>query len=323
MLATQVGALPFASPILSASGTFGAGYEGRSFSDLGRVGAIVTKTVTMRPRHGNATPRIIETPCGMLNSIGLENRGVDEFLRSSLPKSLALGRPVVVNIGGETVEEYEELARRFDGSGAVALELNLSCPNVQGGRLPFATDPKVTESVVARARAATRLPIWAKLSPNVTRIGDLARAAEAGGADAIVAINTLIGMAVDWQNRRPVLAETIGGLSGPAIKAVALRMVWEVVKAVRIPVVGVGGIATADDVLEFLVVGASAVEIGTMNYVDPARMPALVFEVEAKLAAAGTSVRELIGTLQVRPVHDDAGARLPGVAAAAGTGGPR
>jgi dihydroorotate dehydrogenase (NAD+) catalytic subunit len=249
----------------------------------------------------------------MLNSIGLENRGVDAFLKVSMPKALAVGPPVVVNIGGESIADFELLAERFTESGACALELNLSCPNVQGGRLPFSTDPGVTEDVVRRVVARTRLPVWAKLSPNVTRIGDLAKAAEAGGAEAIVAINTLIGMAVDWRRRRPVLAETIGGLSGPAIKPVALRMVWEVTRAVKVPVVGVGGIASADDALEFLVTGASAVQVGTMNFLDPACMPRMVDDLERSVGEAGRSVQQLIGTLATRPVHDDAGACFPGV----------
>lgn len=304
MLQTQVGSLILANPIMSASGTFGSGWEGRTFGDLSQLGALVSKTVTVKPRPGNPPPRILETPAGMLNSIGLENRGADYFLAETLPRMQTLGPKVIVNIGGESVGEFVELAERFSAAGVDALEVNLSCPNVQEGRLLFSSDAANAEQAIRAVRAVTRLPLLAKLSPNVTRIGEIARAVEAGGADAITAINTLIGMAVDWRKRAPVLGSTTGGLSGPAIKPVALRMVHEIRQAVRIPIVGVGGIASATDVLEFLVTGASAVQVGTWQFVDPAAMPRLLEELQALLAAEQLSVRELVGTL-----------RLPGAAA--------
>jgi len=303
---------------MSASGTFGSGWEGRELSDLRGVGALVSKTVTLRPRPGNPPPRLVETPAGMLNSIGLENRGVDYFVAETLPRMKSLGPRVIVNIGGESVDEFVQLAERFVAAGVDALEVNLSCPNVQEGRLYFSTVPAQTENAMRRVRAAAppHVPVFAKLSPNVTSIADIARAAEAGGADGITAINTLIGMAVDWRARRPVLGCTIGGLSGPAIKPVALHMVHEVARAVRVPVIGVGGIASAEDVLQFLVAGASAVQIGTANFVDPASMTRILADLRQQLDAAHTTVAELVGSL-VRP------ATAPSHAPAAQTVGGR
>ena len=299
MLRTRIGpSLSLANPVMSASGTFGAGIEGAGFSPLARVGALVSKTVTVAPRPGNPPPRLAETPAGMLNSIGLENRGADDFLAEKLPRMRALGPKVVVNIGGESVGEFVELAGRFAAAGVDALEVNLSCPNVQQGRLLFSTAPAQTEAVLREIKAVTPpgVPVLAKLSPNVTDVTEIARAAEAGGADGITAINTLIGMAVDWRRRRPVLGCGIGGLSGPAIKPVALRMVWAIARAVSIPVVGVGGIRTAEDALEFLVAGAAAVQVGTANFVDPAAMVGLLDELERLVAEQGTTVEELCGS---------------------------
>jgi dihydroorotate dehydrogenase (NAD+) catalytic subunit len=236
----------------------------------------------------------------MLNSIGLENRGADRFLAETLPRMKTLGPKVVVNIGGEAIDEFVELAARFAAAGVDALEINLSCPNVQGGRLLFSSDPGMAERAVRAVRDEVDVPLFAKLSPNVTRIGDIALAVEAGGADGITAINTLIGMAVDWRRRAPRIGSTIAGLSGPAIKPVALRMVHEIRKAVRLPILGVGGIASAEDALEFLVTGAAAVQVGTWNFVDPAAMPRLLDDLERLLAEERTTVRELIGTLQTR-----------------------
>lgn len=301
MLRASVGPkLSLENPLMSASGTFGSGWEGRQFADLARVGALVSKTVTRRPRPGNPPPRIVETPAGMLNSIGLENRGVDAFVAETLPRMRELGPKVVVNVGGESTDEFVELAARFADAGVDAIEVNLSCPNVQEGRLLFCIEPRLTETVIRQVRDVVpeAIPVLAKLSPNVTSIADIARAAEAGGADAITAINTLIGMAVDWRRRRPVLGRGIGGLSGPAIKPVALRMVWEVARAVAIPVVGVGGIATADDVLEFLVAGASAVQVGTANFVDPTRLVTLVDDLRTRLTEEETTVSQLVGAMQ-------------------------
>ncbi len=299
---------------MSASGTFGSGWEGQEFSALSRLGALVSKTVTVRPRPGNAPPRIAETPSGMLNSIGLENRGADAFVAETLPRMRTLGPKVIVNIGGETIAEFVALAERFGAAGVDALEINLSCPNVQEGRLYFCTEPRLTEAVVRRVRAAAPpgVPVFAKLSPNVTSIAEIARAAEAGGADGITAVNTLIGMAVDWRRRQPVLGGGIGGLSGPAIKPVALRLVHEVATAVRIPVIGVGGIGTADDALEFLVAGASAVQIGTANFVDPSVMVRVLDDLERLLLEARTSVRQLVGSLRwPQPGTSGEAPRLP------------
>jgi dihydroorotate dehydrogenase (NAD+) catalytic subunit len=297
MLRTSIGPLQLANPVLSASGTYGSGWEARDFSPLSRVGALVSKTVTVRPRHGNPPPRIAETPSGMLNSIGLENKGADYFLAETLPRMKTLCPRVVINIGGEAIEEFVELAERFCKAGVDALEVNLSCPNVQEGRLLFSTDARMCERAVAAVKKVATVPVFAKLSPNVTDIVSIARGAEQGGADAITAINTLIGMAVDWRKRKPVLGRGIGGLSGPAIKPVALRMVHEVSRAVRIPVVGVGGARTAEDVLEFVCAGASAVEVGTAAFVDPAILVGVVDDLQRLLAAANTTISELRGTL--------------------------
>lgn len=304
MLTTTLGPLTLRNPVLSASGTFGSGWEGRELSDLSVVGALVSKTVTVLPRHGNPPPRIHETPSGMLNSIGLENKGADWFLRETLPRMQGLGPKVIVNIGGESIDEFVQLAERFSKAGVDALEVNLSCPNVQGGRLLFSTDPRMTEAAVRAVKQVASAPVFAKLSPNVTDITVIARAAEQGGADGLTAINTLIGMAIDWRRRRPVLGRGIGGLSGPAIRPIAVRMVYEIAKVVRLPILGVGGAASADDVLQFLCAGASAVQMGTAVFTDPAVLARTVGELEAMLAGQRTSVRELVGSaLPPRPAE--------------------
>lgn len=301
MLQTTLGSLQLANPVLSASGTFGSGWEGRQFSDLSRVGALVSKTVTVLPRPGNPPPRILETASGMLNSIGLENKGVDYFIRESLPRMKQLaaggGPRVIVNIGGESIDDFVVLAERFSAAGVDALEVNLSCPNVQEGRLYFSTEPRLTEQAVKAVKRAATVPVFAKLSPNVTDITVIAKAAEQGGADGITAINTLIGMAVDWRQQQAVLGRGIGGLSGPAIKPVALRMVWEIARVVRVPILGVGGVATADDVLEFVCAGASAVQVGTALFTDPAAMVRIVDGLRERLTAAKTTIGELRGAM--------------------------
>jgi len=297
LLQTSIGPLQLANPVLSASGTYGSGWEARDFSPLSRVGALVSKTVTVKPRHGNPPPRIAETPSGMLNSIGLENKGADYFLAETLPRMKTLCPRIVINIGGEAVDEFVELAERFCKAGVDALEVNLSCPNVQEGRLLFSTDARMCERAVAAVKRVANVPVFAKLSPNVTDIVSIAKGAEQGGADGITAINTLIGMAVDWRKRKPILGRGIGGLSGPAIKPVALRMVHEISRAVRIPVIGVGGARTAEDVLEFVCAGASAVEVGTAAFVDPAVLVGVVDDLARLLAGANTSIAELRGSL--------------------------
>ncbi len=269
-LSVELGPLRLRNPVLAASGTFGYGPEYADFVDLRRLGAVVVKGISLLPRSGNPPPRLVETPAGMINAIGLENVGVATFLADKLPYLRDQGVPVVVNIFGNTLEEYREVAVRLDGvPGIAALEINISCPNVKEGGMVFGTDPAMAASVVASVRQVTTLPLITKLTPNVTRIADVARAAVDAGSDILSCINTVAAMAVDVFSRRPKLANIIGGLSGPAIKPIALRCTYEVVRAVDCPVIGIGGIMTATDALEFLLVGARAVQIGTANFVNP------------------------------------------------------
>jgi dihydroorotate dehydrogenase (NAD+) catalytic subunit len=298
-LAVRLGPLELRNPLLSASGTYGHGLEMRHFTAPSELGGWVSKTVTLAPRGGNAPPRLCETEAGLLNSIGLENRGIEHYLAETLPEMAEVDTVVITNIGGETIEEFVELARRLEHEPAVdALEVNLSCPNVQGGRLPFATDARNAAAVIERVRAATKKPIFAKLSPNVAHIGELARAVEAAGADGITAVNTLLGLAVDWRSKRPGLASVQGGYSGPALKPVALRCAWECARSVAIPVIGCGGVTCADDVLEYLVAGAAAVQVGTACFADPALPGRLVADVARALDEAGIErVRDLVGSI--------------------------
>ena len=302
-LAVSLGRLQLANPILVASGTFGYAREMESLVDLTRLGGIVPKTVTWEPRTGNPPWRTLETAAGMLNSIGLDNDGLAAFIEHHLPYLRSLGPAVLVSIAGRTQQEFVEMAARLaDEPGVAALELNISCPNVSGG-VDFGTDPGMCERVVAGCRErGGQLPILAKLTPNVASIAVMARAAEAGGADGLSLINTCQGMAVDWRRRRPLLGNVLGGLSGPAIKPIALRCVFQAAQAVQTPICGIGGIATIDDVMEFLVAGASAVQIGTANFYNPTvsmqileALPAALGELEAR------SVREIVGTLTVPP----------------------
>ncbi len=299
-LTVQLGRLRLANPILVASGTFGYAREMAGFVDLGRLGGILPKTITKLPRAGNRPWRTIETAAGMLNSIGLDNDGIETFLGHHMPYLGELGTAIIVSIAGSNFEEFVELAARLDGvPGVAAVELNISCPNVSHG-VDFGTDPAMCERVVAGARAACSLPIIAKLTPNVTDIATIGRAAEAGGADAISVINTLMGIAVDWRRRKPMIGNGMGGLSGPAIKPVALRCVYQVAQAVRTPVVGIGGIATVDDVMEFLVAGATAVQLGTVNFYNPTVSMTILDALPAALAEAGASrVSDVVGTLQI------------------------
>jgi dihydroorotate dehydrogenase (NAD+) catalytic subunit len=285
-----------------ASGTFGYAREMEGLVDLRRLGAILPKTVTRQPRLGNPPWRTVETAGGMLNSIGLDNDGIDAFLDHHLPYLRTVGAPIIVSIAGRNHQEFVELAARLGQQpGVAAIELNISCPNVSGG-VDFGTDPTMCEAVVAGARRTCSLPIVAKLTPNVTDITVVAKAAEAGGADAVSLINTCLGMAVDWRRRRPLLGNVLGGLSGPAIKPIALRAVYQVSRAVRTPVVGVGGIATLDDVMQFLVTGASAVQLGTVNYYRPTAAMEILDALPGalnELSAAG--VAEIVGTLKAHP----------------------
>jgi dihydroorotate dehydrogenase (NAD+) catalytic subunit len=297
-LAVSLGRLSLQNPVLVASGTFGYAREMAALVDLSRLGGILPKTVTRQPRPGNAPWRTVETPAGMLNAIGLDNDGVEAFLAHHLPYLASLGPPIVVSVAGRTHEEFVELAAMVgQSSGVAAVELNISCPNVSGG-VDFGTDPGMCERVVSACRAICAAPILAKLTPNVTSIADMARAAEAGGADGISLINTVQGMAVDWRRRRPLLGNVVGGLSGPAIKPIALRCVYQAARAVRTPLVGVGGVATIDDVMEFLVAGASAVQLGTVNFYNPTASIEVLDALPAALAELGaTSVAEVVGTL--------------------------
>ncbi len=325
-LGVQLGSLRLANPVLSASGTFGHGLEMRHIVPPGAVGGLVSKTVTLRPRPGNPHPRICETEAGFLNSIGLENKGIDHYVRVILPDVALAETVIVTNIGAERVEEFAELAARLDGESAVdALEVNLSCPNVQDGKLPFATDPHMAARVIERVRRATKKPILAKLSPNVSRISEMAIAVEAAGADGITAVNTVLGMRVDWRTRKPGLWTTQGGYSGTAIKPIALRCAWDCARSVKIPVVGCGGIITASDVLEFLVVGCRAVQVGTASFGDPGVLGRLAAEIEGLLDANGVaSVEDLIGTLELHgPTTkncEPAGSHATTVYAASGNG---
>lgn len=295
----QLGRLALPNPVLVASGTFGYAREMERLVDLSRLGGIVPKTVTRQPRAGNAPWRTVETPSGMLNSIGLDNDGIEAFLAHHLPYLATLGTPIIVSIAGRTAEEFVEMSAQVsDAAGAAAVELNISCPNVSGG-VDFGTSPAMCERLVADCRAACRLPIIAKLTPNVTSIAEIAKAAEAGGADVISLINTCQGMAVDWRRRRPILGNVIGGLSGPAIKPIALRCVYQVAKAVKTPLIGIGGIATLDDVMEFLVAGASAVQLGTVNFYNPTVSMTVLDGLPGAIASLGaTSIQQIIGTLE-------------------------
>lgn len=269
-LSVSLAGIRLKNPVMTASGTFGYGREYKDLFDLNLLGAMVTKGISLKPMAGNPPPRIWETPAGMLNAIGLQNVGVNHFLQKKLPFLQSLQIPVIVNILGHSLKEYDEVARHLDDQpGIAALEVNISCPNVAQGGLAFGAQPRTAANVISRVRQATRLPLIAKLAPQVTDIGLIAKAVEGAGVDAISLINTLPAMAVDISTRRSRLGRLSGGLSGPAIRPVALRLVYQVVQAVKIPVIGLGGIRTAEDALEFLIVGAKAVQIGTANFIRP------------------------------------------------------
>lgn len=297
-LSVSLGRLQLKNPILVASGTFGYAREMEQLVDLASLGGILPKTITLQPRPGNTPWRTVETSAGLLNSIGLDNDGVDAFIEGHLKYLREIDSAIVVSIAGRSRDEFVELAKRIeDAGGAAALELNISCPNVSGG-VDFGTDPILCRDVVSEVRNNCELPILAKLTPNVTRIADIAKAAADGGADAVCCVNTLLGMAVDWRGQRPLLGNVVGGLSGPAIKPVALRCVYQVAQAVDIPIVGIGGIATIDDVMEFIVAGASAVQIGTANYYDPQVSQRLVEQLPEAVQELGyQSIQSAVKTL--------------------------
>ena len=298
-LTTQLGRLTLPNPIMVASGTFGYAREAQSFGPLAQLGAIVPKTVTAQMRKGTRPPRVVETASGMLNAIGLDNDGIDHFLEHHLPFLSLLKCPLIVNVAGKTIEEFWELAKKLDGRPEVAgVELNLSCPNVSGGT-DFATDPTRAGQVIQGVRENCDRPILAKLTPNVTDLASVAKACEDHGADAVTLINTVLAMAVDWRKQKPLLSNVVGGLSGPAIKPIALRAVWQVRQKCSLAVVGVGGIHTIDDVMEFLVTGASAVQVGTANFYQPTLAHRLVDELPKALTTLGVSeVGAVVGSLR-------------------------
>ena len=298
-LGVSIGSLRLRNPVMTASGTFGYAREFEPYVKLNRLGAVVVKGISLEPRSGNPPPRIVETSCGMLNAIGLENVGVKRFISEKMKSLQAVNVPVVVNILGDTLEEYREIAERLAGlKGIAAIEVNISCPNVKKGGVAFGTVPGMAAAVTTAVKQESTVPVIVKLSPNVTDITVIARAVEDAGADAVSLINTLIGMAIDHRTRKPRLANVIGGLSGPAIKPVALRMVYQVAQAVSIPVIGIGGIETAEDVLEFMLAGATAIQIGTANFINP-RASEEAVEGLAKYVAEQRlgSIREIIGAV--------------------------
>lgn len=300
-MSVEIAGLKLRNPVMTASGTFGYGEEFSQYVNLETIGAFVTKGLSLKPRAGNPTPRIVETPGGMLNAIGLQNVGIEAFIQKKVPFLRTVNTPAIANFFGYTPEEYAELATRLDSIPEVAaLEVNISCPNVKQGGIVFGTDPACAASVVKACRAATTKPLIVKLSPNVTDIVEMAQACEGEGADALSVINTLTGMAIDLERRRPVLANVTGGLSGPAIKPIALRMVWQVSKVVKVPVIGIGGIMSASDALEFMLAGATAVQVGTASFVNPGAAQEIAEGMEQWLTDHGIGdVTSLIGSLQV------------------------
>lgn len=294
------GGLWLQNPVMTASGTFGFGKEFEPLVDLSRLGAVIVKGLSQDPSPGNPPPRIVETACGMLNAIGLENIGIEAFIRDKLPYLRQFACAVIVNVYGKTPEAYAAVAERCEGvEGIDALEINISCPNVKAGGVSFGVDPKAAAEVISAVRENTTKPLIVKLSPNVTDIVCIAEAVVAAGADAVSLINTLTGMAIDINSRRPKLGNMTGGLSGPAIKPVALRMVWQTAQAVNVPVIGIGGITTAEDALEFIIAGAAAVQVGTANFTNPAVTMEVIGGIQSFLQQQGIDhITELIGTLR-------------------------
>ena len=299
-LSVDIGGITLQNPVMTASGTFGYAAEFKSLIDLNRLGGIIVKGLSLNPTKGNPPPRIVETPCGMLNAIGLENVGLEAFIEKKLPFLNKLNVPVLTNIYGHTMDAYAELAERLSDVPTVAgIEVNISCPNVKEGGVTFGTDPRMAYRVIQTVRRRYGGYLLVKLSPNVTDITQIAKSAEDAGADGISLINTLTGMAIDIESRRAKLANMTGGLSGPAIRPVAVRMVWQVARAVKKPVVGIGGIMTAEDALEFIIAGATAVQVGTANFVNPQATMEIIDGISGYLQSHGlASIRELIGTVR-------------------------
>lgn len=293
----EIAGLKLKNPVMTASGTFGYGSEFSAYTDVDRLGAIVVKGLSLKPRQGNPSPRIVETPCGMLNAIGLQNVGVDAFIKDKLPYLRRLKTHVIANIFGETIEDYSEVAKRLAGCVS-AIEINISCPNVKKGGIVFGTDPNEAYRVVSAVRNSTAVPVITKLSPNVTDIKVMVKAVEDAGTDAISLINTITGMAIDIERRKPALATVTGGLSGPAIRPVAVRMCWEAGKAATVPIIGIGGIVSASDALEFIIAGATAVQVGTASFVDPDAAVKVIDGIAEYLKRHRVSLRELIGSFK-------------------------
>jgi dihydroorotate dehydrogenase (NAD+) catalytic subunit len=299
-MAVNIGKLKLKNPVMTASGTFGYGEEYADYVDLNKLGAIVVKGLSLNPRLGNPPPRIMETTGGMLNAVGLQNIGVEAFIEEKLPFLRQYDVAVIANIYGETYDEYKKVAKKLSSAkGVHALEINISCPNVKNGGLSFGCDPKIAAKVTRTVKEETALPVIVKLTPNVTDIASIALAVEKAGADAVSLINTLTGMSVDIKTRKPHLKNITGGLSGPAIKPVALRMVWQVAQSVSIPVIGMGGIMTAEDALEFMMVGAKAVQIGTANFINPLATMEIIEGMHQYLVANKIKdINDIIGTFQ-------------------------
>jgi dihydroorotate dehydrogenase (NAD+) catalytic subunit len=310
-LSVEVGGFRLKNPLIAASGTFGYGIEYEGTVDLSVLGGIATKGLYLQPRDGCPTPRIVETPSGLLNAIGLQGVGAPAFVRDVLPRLARHDTAILVNVCGDTVEEYAEVTRLMDGApGVSAVEINISCPNVKKGGMAFGGDPRMTHDVVSAVRRATRLPVVPKLSPNVADITVFARACEEAGADALSCVNTFLGLAVDVETRRPKLAFGTGGLSGPAIRPLAVRMAWQAARAVRIPVIGIGGISSAQDALEFLIAGCRAVQVGTANFVDPRVYERILAGLESYLDRNGfDDVNQVVGTLRLGSASPEPGAR--------------
>jgi dihydroorotate dehydrogenase (NAD+) catalytic subunit len=304
-LEVKIAGIKLKNPVMTASGTFGYGEEFSPFIDLDKLGAMVLKGIFLKPRMGNSPPRIIETPSGMLNAIGLQNVGVEMLIKEKLPYLQKFNTPVIINISGDTIEEYVELARRLGEvpkeMGVAGLEINISCPNVKKGGMAWGTDPRSTYKIISSIRKATSLPLIAKLTPNVTDIKIIAQAAEEAGADALSLINTLVGMAIDIGSRKSKLANISGGLSGPAVKPVALWLVWQVFQTVNIPVIGIGGIVKVEDALEFIIAGAQAIEIGTANFVNPRVTIEIIEGIEKYLIENNIKdINELVGSMKIQ-----------------------
>ena len=299
-LNTKIGSLELKNPVMTASGTFGYGTEYADFMDISRLGAIIVKGTTLNPRQGNPYPRMAETPSGMLNAVGLQNKGVDYFVDHIYPEIRKIQTNIIVNVSGSCMDDYVQTAGIINTLDDIpAIELNISCPNVKQGGMAFGVNPESAAQVVAAVRKAYDKTLIVKLSPNVTDITEIARAVEGAGADSVSLINTMLGMAIDAEKRKPILSTVTGGMSGPAVKPVALRMVWQTAKAVKIPVIGLGGICSATDAIEFLLAGASAIQIGTANFIDPSISEKVIDGIEEYLNRHGfASVQEIIGALE-------------------------